>query len=128
MIVQKKKKILVVDDNFFQLESLEKSLKNEYNIITAKSGNEAIKLVESREFIPDLILLDMIMPLMDGLEVLHKLKKMNHIVKVPILLMTSVSVREIEVLKMAYESEVAGYIQKSNSNEELFEKIKKYLV
>ena len=67
------KKILVVDDEENIRKLIETRLKaNQYNVITASNGAEALEKAESEA--PDLILLDIMMPELDGLEVLRKLK------------------------------------------------------
>jgi two-component system alkaline phosphatase synthesis response regulator PhoP len=128
MIEQKKKKILIIDDSFYHLKFLEKILENEYEIVMAESGIEAINFIENYKLIPDLILLDLVMPLMDGWDVLRELRRFNSIENVPIVLMSSAYEKEIGILKEAFGTEVDGYIQKSISTEELLEKIKRYLL
>ncbi|MDR1966651.1 MAG: response regulator, partial [Synergistaceae bacterium] len=62
-----KRKILVVDDEKSNLAVLNQILSMEYTVLTARSGEEALKRVEADS--PDLILLDIIMPGMDGFQV-----------------------------------------------------------
>jgi PleD family two-component response regulator len=128
MIEQTRKKILIVNDRVSQLKSLEEFLKNEYEITTTKSGKEAINLIENCEFIPDLILLDLVMPLMEGMNILPKFKTSDDIESVPIVLATSVSEAELEILKDAFGTEVDCYIQTSIGNEGILEKIKRFLL
>ncbi|MCL2752875.1 MAG: response regulator [Defluviitaleaceae bacterium] len=68
----KKGKILVVDDTPMILRIINDILKNDYDIIVTKCGEQAIKL--ANENIPDLILLDIIMPNISGFDVLKSLK------------------------------------------------------
>jgi DNA-binding response OmpR family regulator len=71
--LEKKYLILVVDDNPKVLKFIEIDLKNVgFNVVTTTSGEEAIDIIKSRE--PDIMLLDMIMPEIDGLEVLKRLR------------------------------------------------------
>jgi len=70
------KKILIVDDEDDILEFLEYNLKNQgYEVATALDGKEAIKT--ALKFLPDLILLDIMMPIMDGIETCTELRKLD---------------------------------------------------
>jgi two-component system KDP operon response regulator KdpE len=70
---QKKKRVLVVDDHPKVLRFIEIDLKlRGYEVVTATSGEEALELVKSRK--PSIMLLDIIMPGVDGLEVLKQLR------------------------------------------------------
>jgi len=70
------KKILIVDDEDDILEFLEYNLKNQgYEVATALDGKEAIK--SALKFLPDLILLDIMMPIMDGIETCTELRKLD---------------------------------------------------
>ena len=70
----KKKKILVVDDELAFLETIKNRLEaNNYKVVTASSGNVALDKVEKDK--PDAILLDILMPGLDGLEVLKNIRK-----------------------------------------------------
>src|ERR1044071_1333262 len=68
-----KPKILIVDDEPFNVDYLEQELEDlDFDIITAKDGREALNKVKQE--LPDLILLDIMMPIMDGFEVLAHLQ------------------------------------------------------
>lgn len=85
-------KILVVDDEPINVELLEAYLTGEYNILTAYNGEEALEKVKSEN--PDLILLDIMMPGMDGYEICRILK--NDLVTqfIPIVMVTALSERD----------------------------------
>ncbi|MCL2758962.1 MAG: response regulator [Treponema sp.] len=88
------KKILLVDDSEVHLVIAENILKGKYNIITAKSGKEALILL-SKGLVPNLILLDILMPEMDGWEAYNKIKGISLLRNVPIAFLTSLDgVRE----------------------------------
>ena len=106
----KKRKILLVDDDDIQLITAELFLKDEYEICKAKSGDEALKYLSSKEFIPHLIMLDILMPNMDGWEVFKRIKAINFLKDVPIVFLTSVE-GEAEK-KRAYKMGVTDYITK----------------
>ena len=82
------KKILVVDDSEFYLDLAKTILGSKYEIITAKSGNEALVHL-SKGFIPNLILLDIIMPELDGWEAYNLIKGISLVAEVPIVFFTS---------------------------------------
>ncbi len=71
--MQAKKKILVVDDDINSIAIAEELLAGDYNLKTAATGEEALEI--ALDFIPDLILLDIMMPGMDGYEVCRRLRK-----------------------------------------------------
>ena len=88
------KKILLVDDSDVHLVIAENILKDKYEIVTAKSGKEALNIL-TKGLIPDLILLDILMPEMDGWETFNKIKGISLLKDVPIAFLTSLDgVRE----------------------------------
>lgn len=85
--------ILIVDDDPISRESLQEVLANQdYMFETAASGAEAIR--KARIHPPDLILLDVMMPEMDGFEVCRKIRALPEIAEVPILVLTALDDRE----------------------------------
>lgn len=91
--MKSKAKILLVDDEQKVLELIAFRLKLlGYNVITAKDGEEAITKFESES--PDLIILDIAMPGIDGLTVCSRIRKMNDRNHVPILMLTARSAVE----------------------------------
>lgn len=94
------KHILMVDDVTTNLKCAAEVLKESYEITTAKSGKQALLLM--KEFIPDLILLDINMPEMSGYEVMEKLKENPDTQDIPIIFLTAETDRESEIkgLKM----------------------------
>ena len=99
-----KKLILVVDDEMDTRLVLEKRLIAEgYSVITASNGNEAIGLAKSKR--PDLIILDVLMPGMDGGEVARKLKEVPETKDIPIIFLTGMfpARKESEDFRMVAE-------------------------
>jgi putative two-component system response regulator len=84
-----KKKILLIDDDEVHLSTTELFLKDEYEILKAISGEDALKYLYNNEFTPDLIMLDIIMPYMDGWEVFNRIKAIGLLKNVPIVFLTS---------------------------------------
>jgi adenylate cyclase len=89
-------KILIVDDEPFNLDLLEQELEDQnYTIERANDGAEALEKVSS--FLPDLILLDYMMPKMNGLEVLRHLKEDASHKSIPVILLTAKATQEDKV-------------------------------
>lgn len=95
-MIENKQKILIVDDNIDTVELLKKRLKSEgYDTQEAYDGEEALKKVY--EYKPDLILLDIMMPKMDGYEVCQRLKTDEKTKFIPIIMLTAKSDVESKV-------------------------------
>ncbi|MCG7848524.1 MAG: methanogen output domain 1-containing protein [ANME-2 cluster archaeon] len=86
------KKILVVDDEPMNVELLEAHLARDYNVITAFSGEEALEKIKNED--PDLILLDIMMPDIDGYEVCRTIKSDPKTQFIPIILVTALFQRD----------------------------------
>ena len=81
-------KILIVDDEPFNVDLLEQQLDDQgYETCAAYDGREALKLLESEK--PDLVLLDWMMPGMNGIEVLEVMRNTSEWVKVPVIMVTA---------------------------------------
>ena len=82
-------KVLIIDDEedltFFIKANLE--LVGDYEVITATTGKEGIAIAASGDI--NIILLDIMMPKMDGFEVLDKLKKTNGVLSIPVIMLTA---------------------------------------
>lgn len=94
------KHILMVDDVKTNLKCAAEVLKDTYEVTTARSGEQALFLL--KEKIPDLILLDINMPDMDGYEVMERLKQDDELKDIPVVFLTAGTDRESEIkgLKM----------------------------
>jgi len=84
-----KKKILLVDDDEMHLITAELYLKDEYEIFKVKSGEEALNQLKNNEFVPNLILLDVVMSGMNGWEVFKKIRAIPSLKNLPIAFLTS---------------------------------------
>jgi CheY-like chemotaxis protein len=115
-----KKKILVVEDEESLRLLYEEELKSEgYEVLTAGNGREAIELLETEK--PDLILLDIVMPVMDGMEALGRIVGKER--KIPIILNTSYSGYRQDFMSWAADA----YVTKSADLSELKKKIRELL-
>jgi len=79
-------KILIVDDNTVNLDILKDALKKEYKLAFAKNGKMALKVMQKT--IPDLILLDVLMPVMDGFETFEAIRSDNRLNTIPIIFLS----------------------------------------
>ena len=122
--VDKKKTILLIDDDDIHLTAAESLLEDEYEVYKATSGNEALKYLYNKGFIPNLILLDILMPDMDGWEVFVRLRAIGFLRKIPIVFLTSVEGEEEQ--KKARLLGAADYIIKPYNVTDLKSKIKRY--
>lgn len=86
MSTKEKRKILVVDDERSNIDALSYILKPRYTVLVAKDGLTAIEVAKSRS--PDLILLDIVMPGMNGFEVLSALKESDETRPIPVIFIT----------------------------------------
>jgi len=115
-----KKKILVVDDEEGLRLLYEEMLKAEgYDVITARNGREAIQQLEEGK--PDLIILDIVMPVMDGMEALGRIVGKER--KIPIILHTSYSDYQQDFMSWAADA----YVTKSIDLTELKNKVRELL-
>ncbi len=95
-----KKKILVVDDVVANLKYVAKTLEESYDVVCSKSGEKAIAYLEEKTV--DLILLDIMMPEMDGFEVLRILKINPKTAAIPIILLTAEQDKELELKGLSF--------------------------
>lgn len=87
-------RILIVDDTPANIQILDEALQTEFDVYFAMNGNEALQKAESLQ--PDLILLDIMMPIMDGFEVCRNLKEKEQFRNIPIIFITALGRPEEE--------------------------------
>jgi CheY-like chemotaxis protein len=115
-------KILLIEDDAIQIELIKKHLEPQGHIVVnAKNGIEGIKL--AREEKPDLILMDMIMPGMHGLEATIKLKEDPVTMDIPIMALTIMS--SPKFVQECYRAGIIGYIKKPYDPKVLLESVEK---
>jgi len=116
----KKGKILVVDDENYILHILDFSLGAEgYEVITAEDGEEAVR--KCREEKPDLVVLDVMMPKMDGFEACRTIKRDSETADTPVILLSAKS-RDVDQ-KQGYEAGADDYITKPFSPGRLVDRV-----
>jgi CheY-like chemotaxis protein len=118
-----RKKVLIVDDaaTIVMMEQL--ILAKTYEVVTARNGLEAVeKAVAER---PDLILLDIMMPMQGGIETCRQLRSKPETSEIPIIMVSTRS--EIENVEASYESGCSGYVTKPINGNELLSKVKSFI-
>lgn len=121
------KKILVVDDNREITEMVNTMLESsQYSCVTANSGQECLELLQEQKF--DLILLDMAMPEMSGLDVLTKLKEKNEMAQNRVVLFTaSPMYTEMDLTKIREQYGAVERVKKPFTDTELLTLIDKHV-
>lgn len=127
--MERKAKILVVDDDPDFVAATKVVLESKpYEVIVAYDGDEGLK--KAKEERPDLILLDIIMPLKDGFVVCEQLKKDPHLSSIPVLMVTSFGERVSETslaLSQGLTLEAEDFIDKPISPAELLIRVERLL-
>ena len=108
MDAEKNNTLLIVDDEKMNIKLLSGILGQDYNIITASNGMDAIE--SAKNYKPDLILLDILMPGMDGYETLAEMKKCGDTQKIPVIIITGLDSDKDEEKGLALEA--SDYITK----------------
>ena len=94
-----KKTILVVDDEYVNREMLGAILEEYYNILYAEDGEEALRLIKANEKVLSAILMDLLMPVMDGFKLLDVLKDDVRFRAIPVIVLTSEKQAEVDSLR-----------------------------
>lgn len=119
-----RKKILLVDDSATTLMMEQLVLRAQpYNLVTAKNGREAIERAAAEK--PDLILLDVVMPEMNGFEACRRLRQHPATKKTPIIMVTTRG--EEQSVETGFESGCSDYITKPINGAELLTKVRALL-
>ncbi|MBT4824952.1 response regulator [Candidatus Woesearchaeota archaeon] len=117
------KKILIVDDQYALRELVELTLESDYEIIKSESGQDALKKIEEK--VPDLILLDIMMPSMDGYQLCQILRSMEKTKNIPIIMFSAK--HQPEDIKKAKDLGANEYITKPFEPDKLKKKIDEIL-
>jgi len=117
-----RKKVLVVDDEQYIRQLVSSTLGGDYTVVEASDGEEAINI--TRQLRPDLILMDILMPKLDGYTACHEIKKDEATSAIPVVMMTGIGYELNK--RLAEEFGADGYITKPFNLRELLDKVKCY--
>jgi DNA-binding response OmpR family regulator len=119
-----RKKILLVDDSSTVL-LMEKMIlsKSEYDVVTARDGIEGVDKARAER--PDLILMDVVMPRMDGFEAVRKLREDDATRAIPVIMVTTRG--ELQSVETGYASGCSDYVTKPINGLELLTKVRSCL-
>lgn len=120
-----KKKILVIEDEITLQKAMREFLEGEnFEVISAEDGQSGVEM--ARTEMPDLILLDIVLPKKDGYQVLAELKEGEKTQKIPVILLTNLE--SPEDIQKAFEKGATTYLVKSDYKlEDIVKKIKEAL-
>jgi sigma-B regulation protein RsbU (phosphoserine phosphatase) len=118
------KRVLLVDDSETVLQFEKLILRGSgYELVTAKNGNQALAQVDALR--PDLILLDLMMPELDGLETLRRLKERPETGDIPVVVVTTKGAPDI--VEQAFAAGCSDFLTKPVDKIELLAKVRKHL-
>ena len=120
--------ILLIEDDAIEVMKFNrvlKTLKLNHQIIEANNGEEALSILKTKEIIPDIIILDLNMPRLNGVEFLGILKNDNELKYIPAIILTT-SNNYKDVLE-CYKIGIAGYLLKPLKYDDYVDRIKKLL-
>jgi DNA-binding response OmpR family regulator len=119
-----RKKILLVDDSSTVL-LMERMIlsRNEFEVITAKDGVEGLEKARAER--PDLILMDVVMPRMDGFEACRRLRQEPDINRIPVIMVTTRG--ELASMEAGFASGCSDYVTKPINGSELLTKVRSCL-
>ena len=117
------KKILVVEDVDFNRDLVVQLLEDRYQVIEAVNGQEGVEIAEQER--PNLILMDLSLPVMDGWEATRRLKANDDLRSIPVIALTAHAMKGDE--EKALDAGCEDYVVKPLDEDELMAKIAKYL-
>ena len=119
----RKNKVLIVDDEPNIIRTIKDRLEaNNFEVITAANGEEGLEAAKEK---PDIILLDIMMPIVDGYDALNNLKSSNETKHIPVIMLTARG--ESSAVSQAFELGAADYIVKPINPGILIDKIRQVL-
>lgn len=121
-------KILLIEDDMIEVMKFNRtisSLQLNHRIIEANNGEDALKILQKKDELPDIILLDLNMPKINGIEFLSILKKDSILKYIPTIILTT-SNNQKDLLE-CYKIGIAGYVLKPLKYEDYVSKIEKLL-
>jgi two-component system, OmpR family, alkaline phosphatase synthesis response regulator PhoP len=118
-----KKKVLIADDEPNVRRLLHSILSKNFEVFEAEDGRQAIEIATTQK--PDVVLMDMMMPKMDGLTACHMIKNDPATKSIPVIMVTAIGF-ELNV-KLSQQMGASGYVTKPFSSEDLLNKIAQVL-
>lgn len=94
----RKRLVLIVEDEYVNRELLKAYLENDYELLFAETGGEALEIIHARSETLSLVLLDLILPDINGMEILRRIKQDSELTRIPIIVLTSDTESEVESL------------------------------
>lgn len=121
-------RVLLIEDDVIEVMKLNRTvskLELPHKIIEANNGEEALKILQSKDELPDIILLDLNMPKLNGIEFLNILKNDEILKYIPTIILTT-SNNQKDLIE-CYKIGIAGYVLKPLKYDEYISKIEKLL-
>ena len=121
-------KIMLIEDDMIEVMKLNRTfnkLNYKHKIIEAKNGEDALEILHKKNSLPDIILLDLNMPKLNGIEFLEILKNNNKLKYIPTIILTTSNNRK-DILE-CYKIGIAGYVIKPLKFDNYIEIIKRVL-
>ena len=113
------KEILIVDDNPANLAIIEQALEDDYEVTAVTSGMRALRYLEKN--IPDLILLDVEMPMMNGIQTLQKIRELPLSARTPVIFLTAR--KDGSTVAEGFKLGICDYITKPFDPDDIIERI-----
>lgn len=126
--MKKKMNILLIEDDMIEIMKFNRtvsSLKLNHNIVEANNGEDALRILDKKDELPDVILLDLNMPKINGIDFLKILKGDDVLKYIPTIILTTSSNQKD--LLACYKIGIAGYVLKPLKYEDYVSKIEKIL-
>ena len=120
IIIIKKESVLIVDDDVVAISALKDIINPDYNVYVVKSGEEAIE--KAKMLSPDLILLDICMPDMDGYQTINELKSSESTKSIPVIFISGNT--DQNDIKNGFSNGAVDYITKPFNDENVLNKVK----
>lgn len=126
--MHKNLKILLIEDDMIEVMKLNRTLSSlnlQHQIIEANNGEDALQILEDKTNLPDIILLDLNMPKLNGIEFLSILKNDEHLKHIPTVILTTSSNQKD--LKECFKIGVSGYVLKPLKYDDYVSKVSKVI-
>ena len=117
------KKILIVEDTELNIDLLTQLLEDDYELVVARDGQQGVDM--AIEHVPDLILMDINLPVIDGYEATRRIRANDKLKSTPIIGLSAHAMASHE--QMALDAGCNAYLTKPVDDGELFEKLKEFL-